>query len=96
MPRFTFQCWSCSSLIEVDAVFRSDTCEKCDADLKTCRSCRHHDDRISNGCRETAADYVHDKERANFCGYFAPREDRVESATEVSDARTKLEALFKK
>lgn len=96
MPRFTFHCFSCGTVQETDAVFRSDSCSHCEADLKACKNCRHYESSASNGCRESVADFVHNKERANYCGYFDPRADRVENDDEVADARAKLEALFKK
>lgn len=96
MARYTFQCFSCGETVESDAVFRTDRCSRCEADVKVCRNCRHYDASTSNSCRETSADYVHDKERANYCDYFDPRQDRIEVASEVEDARAKLEALFKK
>lgn len=96
MPRFTFHCWSCGEVAELDEVHRTDRCSKCGEDLKVCKTCRHFDERASNQCRETSADYVHEKGRANYCSYFSPREDRVEKPDEVADARAKLEALFKK
>lgn len=96
MARFTFHCWSCAEVVEADEVHRSHTCTKCGEDLKVCKTCRHYDESSSNECRETSADYVHNKTRANYCGYYAPRQDRIENAEEVDDARAKLEALFKK
>lgn len=94
MARFEFQCWSCGALVEADGVFRSDTCSECEHDLKVCKNCRHYERSASNECREPSADFVPNKERANFCGYFAPRTDRIEKDGEVADARARLDALF--
>ncbi len=96
MARFTLHCWKCGEVIETDAVFRSDTCLKCGEDVKVCMSCRHYDASVSNQCRETSAEYVHVKTRANYCTYYEPRTDRVEVSDEVQDAKSKLEALFGK
>lgn len=97
MARFTFHCHSCDTVLELDAVYRTDRCRKCESDVKVCKNCRHYDSSASNECRETAADYVHNKDRANYCDYFAPRADRVEGEkSEVEDAKARLEALFKK
>lgn len=96
MPRFTIHCWSCSDVIETDGVYRSDHCAKCGQDLKVCKACRHYDANASNECREPAAEYVYEKTRANYCGYYEPRQDRIEVVDEVADARAKLDALFKK
>ncbi len=43
------------------------------------------------------ADLVVDKERANFCEYFAPSGERTPARPPAAPAaREKLEALFKK
>lgn len=48
-------------------------------------------------CREPTAEWVADKERGNFCGYFEPfGGERTDAADEVAFAKAKLEALFKK
>lgn len=93
---FTLKCWSCGHASEFEEIFKTDTCTKCDADLKCCRCCRHYDESASNSCKETMADYVHKKDRANFCEYYsAVRSADGASGDEVADAKAKLEALFK-
>ena len=93
----TINCWSCGEGREIEELFRSDTCSKCDADLRCCKCCRHYDAGTSNDCRETMADYVHKKERANFCEYFSAKKGGAETSTDEVDAATaRLEALFKK
>jgi hypothetical protein len=37
--------------------------------------CRHYDTAKAKACRETAADEVRDKTRANFCDWFQHRPD---------------------
>jgi len=93
-------CHACGAAgVPADPVPRDATCERCGADLRCCRNCRHWDARYNNECRETQADPVTDKARRNFCEYFewspapfggAPAKDRA------AEARAKLEALFKK
>jgi hypothetical protein len=58
--------------------------------------CEYYDPRVAMSCRETIADEVKDKERANFCDYFAPLPDAYRGhAGEVSSAaRMQLDALF--
>jgi hypothetical protein len=41
------------------------------------------------------ADPVSDKQRANFCGYFEPIEQKADSAEDGSDLRQAAEDLFK-
>jgi len=58
-----------------ERVGRRDACPSCGVDLHSCRQCRHYDVRLDNECRESQAERVLDKERANFCDWFAPAED---------------------
>ncbi|HET57155.1 MAG TPA: hypothetical protein ENN35_01785 [Deltaproteobacteria bacterium] len=78
-----------------------DTCGRCGRDLHVCRNCRFHDPGAYNECREPQAERVLDKDRANFCEYFAPLSDPSPAGTRGSssgtedDARKHLESLFK-
>jgi hypothetical protein len=58
--------------------------------------CGFYDTRVATGCRETVADPVQDKERANFCAYFAVKPDayRGRDAEASPAARAQLDALF--
>jgi len=49
---------------------RSDTCERCGFELRVCLNCVRYDARAAHQCRETRADPVADKDRANFCEWF--------------------------
>ncbi|MBF0127876.1 MAG: hypothetical protein HQM02_11800 [Magnetococcales bacterium] len=49
---------------------RSDTCAGCSKDTRVCLNCRFHDPGSYNECRETVAERMVDKERANFCDHF--------------------------
>lgn len=71
--------------------FRAE-CEKCTADLHVCVACRFYDRYVENECRETEADPVAKKDRANLCEYFKPRGAAVVDAS--AEAKKKLEALF--
>ena len=42
----------------------------CDGDLHYCRNCRFFDPGKHNQCAETQAEWVSEKERANFRDYF--------------------------
>jgi len=71
-------------------------CRTCHAQLHVCRMCEFFDPHLANQCREPVADFVQDKERANFCGYFRPRigayDGGVKSRTH--SARDRLDDLF--
>jgi len=69
----------------------------CGADLHVCRNCAHHDPSAHNECRESSAERVGDRERANRCDWFAPRPDPpVGRGSGPPDPRAALENLFKK
>jgi hypothetical protein len=91
-------CHKCKKEIDVPkTVGRKDTCPMCQADLRCCRNCRHYDPKYYNQCRESQAERVIDKERANFCDYFKFKDNASEgTAKDDKDfTRKKLDDLFK-
>jgi hypothetical protein len=94
-----FHCFRCGTAYEfTDRIGRRDACPKCDADLHCCRNCRHYSPGAHNQCNETQADWVREKDRANYCDYFDPL--RGAGARNVANpsqnARARFEDLFKK
>jgi len=79
-------------------VGRQETCPHCGWDLHVCYNCQHYDPQAYNECRESQADRVLEKAKANFCDYFAasPISMRKGVAAKHQDVKSKLEALFKK
>lgn len=51
---------------------------------------------VAKQCREPIAEAVRDKQRANCCDYFSPRDDAYQPAslTAAQQARAQLDALF--
>jgi hypothetical protein len=92
------KCWNCGTEIDTRerVEFRA-SCPGCDRGLHICLNCKHYDPGYYNQCRETIAERVVDKERANFCELFTPGGARppVKGGVSVS-AREQLDALFKK
>jgi len=92
------QCWNCKT--EVDTKQRigfRDYCPACDRALHACFNCDFYDPSHNNQCREPMAERVVDKDRQNFCEYFAPRRAAPAGLRSApSAARDKLEALFKR
>lgn len=74
---------------------RTDVCPHCAADLHCCRNCEHWDPGAHNECKEHIAEYVPDRQRANFCTFFTFRAGPRET-TDRDAVRRKLDALFKK
>ena len=68
-------CWKCKKEISIEKPVRSDECPLCHADLHVCRGCDFYESGSHNDCRESSAEMVTDKERANFCDYFRVKKD---------------------
>ena len=74
-----------------------DVCDHCGRDAHICLNCGFYDRAAYNECREPQADRVVDKEKFNFCEYFVGAQQAAPLQQDpVSEARKKLEALFKK
>lgn len=90
-------CYSCKGEVPVnDYVARGDECPHCTADLKVCLNCSFYDSTYNNECRETEAERVTDKEKANFCDYFKIKEAHGEEVNVKNKAMEELNNLFKK
>jgi hypothetical protein len=91
-------CFHCRQEIEIkERVGFREHCPRCDRPLHVCLNCEFYDPAFNNQCRETQAARVVDKDRANFCDYFAPRKSAALAAQAPGDtARAQLESLFKK
>lgn len=91
-------CYKCGhKLPDHTKIYRTTLCPKCDADLKVCLNCVFFDPASHWQCRETISEQVKDKEKANFCDYFSPRQNPGEPAGEQQkkdDARNKFNNLF--
>jgi hypothetical protein len=91
-------CWKCgASLADLSLPLRRlEECRECHAELHVCKMCEWYSLSVAKHCRETVAEEVKDKERANFCDYFKPRPDAyttgdIDAATK---AQAELDALF--
>ena len=94
------RCFACDTPIALptgERVGFRDACPQCGADVHACLNCVHHDPSAYNECRETNAERVADRDRANRCDYFAPGEGGGGAvAREQQQARSAMDALFKK
>ncbi len=94
-----FRCFRCGAPFSFQQrVSRRDTCAKCDADLHCCLNCRHYSPGAHNQCNEPQAEWVREKDRANYCDYFDPRPSAPggKSSEKAQDARARFEDLFRK
>ncbi len=93
-------CFRCGGEVEEDrGITREAECEHCSQDLHCCRNCRFHEPGASNQCAEPQAEWVVDKERANFCDFFmfvAGSRTSHRGGAGGSSAREKWDRLFKK
>jgi hypothetical protein len=90
-------CWHCGNSLTALDYGRQDSCAKCGRDTRVCKGCFHYDPTAHNECRESQADRVVEKEKANFCDYFRPRETGGSSSVPTRDAlKAAADALFKK
>ncbi len=94
---YTFTCWSCLQPTEMDhKIGRSEDCPHCAMDMRSCKNCEFYDPHAHNDCREPTAEYVGEKEKGNFCDFFAPSTKGRKAQAPQDAAKAKLEALFKK
>jgi hypothetical protein len=91
-------CPSCRKEIPVaDKIGFRDECPLCGVDLHACRACSFYDPGSYNDCRETQADRVVDKDKANFCEYFQPGAGAgAAGLSPAEEAKRKLAELFGK
>jgi hypothetical protein len=91
-------CWKCGAPFGDTPLplSRFAECKACHGPLHTCRQCEFHDTRVAKSCRETIAEEVKDKTRANFCDYLRPRAGAFVAAETgaANKARSELESLF--
>ena len=76
-------------------VFRTTDCPYCSSDLRCCVMCKFYEPNSYNECRETQADRVAEKKKANFCGFFEfgnknNHQEQLQNQVSAADA------LFKK
>ncbi len=92
------QCWKCGIAIkEMRSPYsRYEECSACKADHHVCLMCREYDPTVSDGCREDRADFVLEKDKANFCDYFKPRAGAYQEKNDgqEKEARARLAELF--
>ena len=93
------QCWKCETPIGLaphSRVSRNDSCSHCHSDLHVCKNCRFHDPTVHNQCRETQAEWVSDRERANFCDFFSPSATTAGASPRATaqDAKSAFDRLF--
>ncbi len=64
-------CMKCGKPITQETVTRSSTCDYCGSDLHSCVNCTFYAPGSHYDCHESVDELVRDKDKANFCGFFA-------------------------
>lgn len=91
------KCSSCGAKTSPNIGLES-TCEKCKADLHTCRQCNYFDPSARFECSKPIKARIVNKNARNTCELFAPRTvvERETSSGPPKDARQAFAKLFKK
>ncbi len=91
------KCASCGATIQASIGYDS-CCEKCKADLHSCRQCISFDPGARFECRKPIAARIMNKQTRNTCELFAPRTvvERETSSGKPTDAKQAFANLFKK
>lgn len=89
-------CFHCGAMIAAENHGRQGVCEACGRDAHVCKNCRNFDLQAHNLCRESQAERVVDKEKANFCDWWKPSEGKGGTAAAKATLASAAEALFRK
>ncbi len=93
----TINCHSCNKSLELEQnakVLRSEECPYCYASVHCCRMCGFYDKTAYNECRETSADRIVEKDKANFCDYFILKGNGT-GGNDKEDLLSAANSLFK-
>lgn len=87
-------CWKCGESIKElpTPLSREAECKACRAQLHVCKLCCFYDPAVADQCQEPIADFVKEKERANFCDYFKPNPDAYQ-AMDLSKGQQSISGL---
>ncbi|QHJ13762.1 hypothetical protein FX988_04042 [Paraglaciecola mesophila] len=94
----TATCWQCGTFLEgiITPVSRREECSQCQTDIHACKMCLYYDAQNRTGCDEERAEYIVDKERANFCEYYGLSSKAFDDTKldKQRQAKAQLAALF--
>jgi hypothetical protein len=89
------KCHKCKAEITLEKISFREECEQCGNDLHVCLNCLFFDTGKANSCREDKADYVKERDRANYCEYFRFA-DYIQKESDRDKAQKLWQDLFKK
>lgn len=90
-------CFSCGKTLSFSSseISRREECSSCRSDVHVCKNCSFYDSSSYNECRESQAEVVREKDRANFCDYFQLNDKNQKEGSSKVDLKAQAEALFK-
>jgi len=90
-----FRCWHCDKALEavILPMSRREVCGACGADQHVCKMCVFFNGSGRGDCKEERAEWLSDRERANFCDYFKPSGNGDGSSANTSTANANEKAL---
>ena len=92
-----YTCFHCGKTLEVERhVGFRDECPFCRESLHVCLNCSFYAPGAYNDCKESSAERVLVKDRANKCEYFKFKSGPAGAASDQAKARRLAEQLFKK
>ncbi len=90
-------CHACGTEMKFEGkISRTEECPNCGADVHCCLNCENHDRSAHNQCREPLAEWVSDREKANFCDFFTPGKRATAGKKKADDGRRSFDDLFRK
>ena len=91
-------CYQCGKKLEyepADFIPRTEECSHCGTAIHSCKMCKFYDKSCYNECRESSAERVTDKEKANFCDYFKLVSKGIEEENNNKSLLDEANRLFK-
>ena len=94
----TISCFRCGASLAAMSLplSRQDECPECSVYLHVCRMCKNFDPSVPRQCREDGAEDVTEKDRVNFCDWFAPSDAAFDPIRkdQADAAKASLDTLF--
>lgn len=88
-------CFKCRRPVTVEKISFREECPQCRTDLHVCLNCIFYDEGKANKCREPQADYVKERDKANYCEYFRFKDDQAKKSAK-EEAEKLWENIFNK
>lgn len=94
----SISCYSCHKgldLGEGQKILKNEECPYCYASLHCCKMCHFYEPQAYNECKETNAERIVDKEKANYCDYFLLKGQAGGQDQKKDDLLAQAQSLFK-